>query len=146
MGEKQAKPPGLLVLLDVLRGVALFGILCVNLPLIALPLSEAMGGDNALEAMTPDAWVAALVRMLGENKFMALFSTLFGMGLALQIDRAEARGVAPGSFYPRRLLVLAGFGALNAVLIFFGVKLGRLQLARHLRQSLQHCLRTGPMG
>ena len=62
--------------LDVLRGVALFGILCVNLPLIALPLSEAMGGDNALEAMTPDAWVAALVRMLGENKFMALFSTL----------------------------------------------------------------------
>lgn len=106
--------------LDVLRGVALFGILCVNLPLIALPLSEAMGGDNALEAMTPDAWVAALVRMLGENKFMALFSTLFGMGLALQIDRAEARGVAPGSFYPRRLLVLAGFGVLNAVLIFFG--------------------------
>ncbi|MEC8652830.1 MAG: DUF418 domain-containing protein [Planctomycetota bacterium] len=106
--------------LDVLRGVALFGILCVNLPLIALPLAEAMGGDNALEAMTPDAWVAAFVRMLGENKFMALFSTLFGMGLALQIDRAEARGVAPGSFYPRRLLVLAGFGVLNAVLIFFG--------------------------
>lgn len=106
--------------LDVLRGVALFGILCVNLPLIALPLAEAMGGDNALEAMSSEAWTTALVRMLGENKFMALFSTLFGMGLALQVDRAEARGVAPSSFYPRRLLVLAGFGVLNAVLIFFG--------------------------
>ena len=74
--------------LDVLRGVALFGILCVNLPLIALPLAEAMGGDNALEAMSSESWTTALVRMLGENKFMALFSTLFGMGLALQVDRA----------------------------------------------------------
>ena len=107
-------------LLDVLRGVALFGILVVNLPLIALPLSEAMGSANALEAGTSDEWIAALVRMFAENKFMALFSTLFGAGLALQVDRAEARGVAPSSFYPRRLLVLAAFGALNGALVFFG--------------------------
>ena len=80
-----------LELLDVLRGVALFGIFVVNLPLIGLPFSEAMGEPSVWEESSADTWTAALVRMLAENKFMALFSTLFGMGLALQVDRATAR-------------------------------------------------------
>jgi uncharacterized protein len=113
-------PSERLEVLDVLRGVALFGILVVNLPLIGLPFSEAMGGPSVWAASTAEAWTAGLVRALFENKFMALFSLLFGMGLALQVDRAEARGVAPRSFYPRRLIALACFGALNATLVFFG--------------------------
>jgi len=104
----------------VLRGVALFGILVVNLPLIALPFSEAMGGPSVWAESSSDTWTAALVRALAENKFMTLFSLLFGMGLALQVDRAEARGVAPRAFYPRRLFALAVFGVLNATMIFFG--------------------------
>jgi len=107
-------------LLDVLRGVALFGIFVVNLPLIGLPFSEAMSEASVWEAGNADTWTAALVRMLAENKFMALFSTLFGIGPALQLDRAASRGVRLSSFYPRRLLVLAVFGVCNAVLIFFG--------------------------
>ncbi len=106
--------------LDVLRGVALFGILVVNLPVIGLPLSEAMDAPSLWSGSTADAWTAALVRALAENKFMTLFSLLFGMGLALQVDRARARGVATRTFYPRRLLALAAFGALNATLVFFG--------------------------
>ncbi|MGC6487997.1 MAG: DUF418 domain-containing protein [Planctomycetota bacterium] len=113
-------PRDRLELLDVLRGVALFGILVVNLPLIGLPFSEAMGGPSVWAESTVDTWTAALVRALAENKFMTLFSLLFGMGLALQVDRAEARGVNPRSFYPRRLLALAVFGVLNALMIFFG--------------------------
>ena len=109
-----------LELLDVLRGVALFGIFVVNLPLIGLPFSEAMGEPSVWEESSADTWTAALVRMLAENKFMALFSTLFGMGLALQVDRATARSVRLSTFYPRRLLVLAVFGVCNAVLVFFG--------------------------
>ncbi|MDG1491336.1 MAG: DUF418 domain-containing protein, partial [Planctomycetota bacterium] len=114
--------------LDVLRGVALFGILVVNLPFLGLPLSEAgdapslwaAGGAIGETGGGSGAWTAALIRALAENKFMGLFSLLFGMGLALQVDRAEARGVNPISFYPRRLVVLAAFGVLNGVFIFFG--------------------------
>ena len=106
--------------LDVLRGVALFGILLVNLPFLGMPLSEAAGGLSIWEGGGANAWAGALVRALAENKFMTLFSTLFGIGLALQVDRAAARGVEPSSFYPRRLMVLAVFGALNGTLIFFG--------------------------
>jgi len=110
--------------LDVLRGIALFGILLVNLPFLGLPFSEA-GNAPSLWAIDEAsggsaAWTAALIRALAENKFMGLFSLLFGMGLALQVDRAEARGVSPASFYPRRLAVLAAFGVLNGVCIFFG--------------------------
>ena len=88
--------------------------------MIGLPFSEAMGEASVWDTGNADTWTAALVRMLAENKFMALFSTLFGMGLALQVDRATNRGVQLSSFYPRRLLVLAVFGVCNAVLIFFG--------------------------
>ena len=106
--------------LDVLRGVALFGILVVNLPVIGLPFSQAMSGPSVWMESSADSWTAALVRALAENKFMTLFSMLFGMGLALQVDRAEERGIDPRTFYPRRLMTLAVFGALNATLIFFG--------------------------
>jgi len=106
--------------LDVLRGVALFGILVVNLPFLGMSMSETLGWPSIWDGGGANAWAGALVRALAENKFMALFSTLFGVGLALQVDRAEARGVDPSSFYPRRLKVLALFGALNGTLIFFG--------------------------
>ena len=98
--------------LDVLRGVALLGILMVNLPFLGLPLAEAGEAPRLFVEGGASAWTAALVRALAENKFMGLFSLLFGMGLALQVDRAEARGVNPRSFYPRRLAVLAAFALL----------------------------------
>ncbi|MDA7936510.1 DUF418 domain-containing protein [bacterium] len=106
--------------LDVLRGVALFGILVVNLPFLGMPMSEAMGGPSIWEGGGANAWASALIRALAQNKFMTLFSTLFGIGLALQVDRAAARGVEPSSFYPRRLMLLAVFGVLNGTMIFFG--------------------------
>jgi len=117
---RPASPSERIEFLDVLRGVALFGILLVNLPFLGLPLSEAGEAPSLWGPGGAGAWTAALVRGLAENKFMGLFSLLFGMGLALQVDRAEARGVNPKSFYPRRLAVLAAFGVLNGVFIFFG--------------------------
>lgn len=125
--------------LDVLRGVALFGILLVNLPFLGLPLAEAGEAPRLVGEGGASAWTAALVRALAENKFMGLFSLLFGMGLALQVDRAEARGVNPRSFYPRRLAVLAVFGVLNAVCVFFGDILLPYAVAGTLLFLLRRC-------
>ena len=125
--------------LDVLRGVALFGILMVNLPFLGLPLAEAGEAPRLFGEGGASAWTAALVRALAENKFMGLFSLLFGMGLALQVDRAEARGVNPRSFYPRRLAVLAVFGVLNAVCVFFGDILLPYAVAGTLLFLLRRC-------
>ena len=109
-----------IVAMDVLRGFALFGVLFVNLPSFAMTSDVAYvppgpgGADQA-------AW-AALVG-LGMMKFVALFSLLFGMGLVLQMQRAEARGGDPRAFralYLRRLALLGAFGLLHGVFLFVG--------------------------
>src|SRR5262249_28099653 len=61
-----------------------------------------------------------LVLILVQAKFVALFAFLFGLGFAVQMTRAEARGVSFFSFYPRRLIALAIFGLIHGLLIWWG--------------------------
>ena len=87
-------------LLDVLRGLALFGVLYVNLH------------DFGSEQVTGPAHNAARFFMLSvfESKFFGLFSLLFGMGFALQLRRADAGGTSLFRVYWRRLAVLFVLG------------------------------------
>ncbi len=104
---------------DVLRGFALFGILFVNMELFSHPFQSLV-----LPADPASPWIdrAAiwLVHFLGEGKFYSLFSLLFGLGLALQMERVEARGGRFVPLYLRRLLVLFAIGAGHAFLIWVG--------------------------
>ncbi len=105
---------------DVLRGVALLGILVMNIyafglvwPAYTNPL--LMGGTGPLDMGT--WWVTHL---LFEMKFMTIFSMLFGAGLALMAERAEARGQRFGGVYYRRIFWLLVMGATHAYLVWFG--------------------------
>lgn len=112
-------PSRRLVVLDVLRGFALFGVLIVNIPFASLPgeyaLSPTTGASSPLRDLIP--W--ALVKGLGETKFVSLFSLLFGIGLVLQTQRAEARGGST-RFYLRRLFILGVVGLFHGALLWFG--------------------------
>lgn len=55
-----------------------------------------------------------------QGKFISIFSFLFGMGFAIQMSRAEAKGARFMSFYPRRLLALALFGLVHGIVIWGG--------------------------
>lgn len=55
-----------------------------------------------------------------QGKFISLFSFMFGLGFAIQLSRAEARGVRFMGFYPRRLLALALFGLIHGIFIWAG--------------------------
>jgi uncharacterized protein len=57
---------------------------------------------------------------IGFGKFMTLFSTLFGLGFAVQMLRAEERGASAVPLYARRLGVLMGIGLAH----MFGLWLG----------------------
>ena len=76
--------------IDVLRGFALLGILVMNVQSFAMPAAAYFNptafGD--LEGANKFVWVAG--RMLADQKFMAIFSMLFGAGIILIADRAEA--------------------------------------------------------
>lgn len=105
--------------IDVLRGMALFGILAANMRAFVAPLDTY---DNIQVLFHGRADVAGqfLIDFLFQGKFISIFSFLFGMGFAIQLSRAEARGVKFLSFYPRRLLALAIFGLIHGILIWAG--------------------------
>lgn len=106
-------------IVDILRGFALFGILLVNMTYFIHPFQTAV---FPLDPATPwyDKAAAWLIKFLGEGKFYTLFSLLFGLGLALMMERIEARGGRFVPLYLRRLLILLGFGLVHAFFIWIG--------------------------
>ena len=104
--------------LDVLRGVALFGIFIMNMP----GFGRSMFAAPVTELAPLDAWVAWLRDLLFAGKFNLLFGLLFGIGFHLQLDRLE--GARPGGgatiVYARRLAVLLAIGLVHAALLWSG--------------------------
>lgn len=105
--------------LDVLRGMALFGVLSVNLVTGFRVSIFAQFLPPEAPAGWPDALVGALVRHGLEMKAMAVFSLLFGVGLGIQYQQLSAAG-RPLYWLARRMLVLLGFGLLHLLLLWNG--------------------------
>ncbi len=106
-------------IVDILRGFALFGILFVNMTIFSRPIQAIL---FPVDPATPwfDYVAKWLIYFLGEGKFYALFSMLFGLGLTLQMKRIEGRGERFVPLYLRRLIVLLGIGIIHAFLIWMG--------------------------
>lgn len=113
------RPERRIVAIDVLRGVALLGVLCVNL------INEFRVSifQQFLPASTGGSWldhaVQATVSVGMELKAFALFSLLFGVGLAIQFERLAATSRRL-PLLTRRLLVLLGFGLIHLCFIWNG--------------------------
>ena len=106
--------------IDVLRGFALLGILVMNVQSFAMPQAAYFNptayGD--LEGANLYVWLAG--RMLADQKFMTIFSMLFGAGIVLMAGRAEARGGTAGRVHYRRMGWLLVIGLLHAHLLWYG--------------------------
>jgi len=100
--------------LDILRGVALMGILIMNMPGFSTSFfAEADGSHLWPSALDQNAEM--LREALFSGKFNSLFSLLFGIGFTIQFTRMAERD--PGhatALYLRRLTVLAVLGVLHA--------------------------------
>jgi uncharacterized protein len=105
--------------LDILRGMSLFGILAGNMRAFSAP-AAVYGHIAALFPGRLDAIVQSCIFILVQGKFVALFSLLFGMGFAIQMTRAEARGVSFMPLYLRRMLALGLFALIHGLLIWWG--------------------------
>src|SRR5687767_4552776 len=90
--------------LDVLRGMALLGVLVANVWLWFSGLYLRMAEFRPqLVRLTPDTAVHHLISVLVSGKSIAIFSFLFGVGLAMQVLRAEAAGEDAAPRYRRRM-------------------------------------------
>ncbi len=95
--------PTRIVALDVLRGVALMGIIFVNVE----PVTGFASGLANLD--DPSGWLQLFV----QQRFFPLFSLLFGISFSLIFASAERRHAKPRVVLLRRLLVLLPVGVLH---------------------------------
>src|SRR4051812_6018689 len=79
--------------IDILRGLALFGVLTVNLlTLFRIPLLEHILSPHR-DPGVMNHLVDLLSTVFLEFKALTIFSFLFGVGIAIQVKRAESRKV-----------------------------------------------------
>jgi uncharacterized protein len=114
--------------IDILRGVALFGVLTVNLVTEFRVSIFAQFTAASAEPGPVDRIVMGFVRYGLELKAFALFSFLFGVGLAMQFERLSGTR-RPLYWLTRRLLVLLAFGLVHLLLIWNGDILTEYALA-----------------
>jgi uncharacterized protein len=106
--------------LDVLRGIAVLGILIINMQsfsmINAAYINPAAYGD--LSGINKNIWI--LSHVLADQKFLSLFSMLFGAGIVLFAQNVEDRGFLPARFYYRRLFWLFTIGLLHGYIFWHG--------------------------
>lgn len=107
-------------ILDVLRGIAIFGILLNNI--------YGFSGFGNLQdkqrkqfpTFSLDETLNFFQVMLVEGKFYSLFSLLFGIGFSIILIRNEKKGVNPLRVFYRRLFVLLLIGAAHIYFLWEG--------------------------
>ena len=105
--------------LDILRGLALFGVLLVNLlTIFRVSLFAHIAGTD-LPDDAAGRIISTITAVFLEFKAFTLFSFLFGAGIAVQMERLSSRGGAT-VFLLRRFLVLLAIGIVHLVLIWNG--------------------------
>lgn len=121
-----AAPPGpvpgseRITSVDTLRGVAVLGILVMNIYAFAMPAAAygnplLMGGTEWYNLAT---WY--VTHIVFDQKFMTIFSMLFGGGLVIMWQRTRSKDTEFGRIYFRRQLWLLLIGIAHAYLIWFG--------------------------
>jgi uncharacterized protein len=105
--------------LDVMRGIAVLGILAVNAAFFAAPWQTGINPTLAPLAVSEGTlWSWWAMHVFFEMKFITLFSLLFGASLYLIGGARE--DVERGALLRRRLLWLAAFGVIHGALIWYG--------------------------
>jgi len=96
--------------LDIVRGVAVMGILAMKIYSFSLPLGAyfnptVYGGASGIDLAT---WYADF--LLFDGKMRGLFSLLFGASALLVIERAQARERSAAMTHYSRMVWLFAFG------------------------------------
>ena len=104
--------------LDVLRGLALFGIITANMILYSLYVDLPEAAQATLSTHATDRVLDFLELTFIEGKFYTIFSVLFGVGFSILLTRAQARTTSFQRFFLRRMSFLFLIGLAHAALIW----------------------------
>jgi uncharacterized protein len=118
--EPDEVKPDRIAALDLIRGVAVLGILAINIAGFADPLIATTTPHLPHPGTLADEIAFAASFLLFEGKMRALFTILFGASMLLFLERAEAAGKDAAPLQMRRLGWLMLFGYLHFALIWWG--------------------------
>lgn len=113
-------PKKRIIALDILRGVAVLGILVMNIQSFSMP-SVAYSNPMSFERMQGnDLWVWLVSHVFGDQKFMSIFSMLFGASLVMLSQKARKEHLRSTDLQNRRLIFLGIFGLIHAYFFWYG--------------------------
>ncbi|MBB1282940.1 DUF418 domain-containing protein [Flavisolibacter sp. BT320] len=115
------QPAQRIQVIDTLRGMALLGILLMNIPYFSTPEVAAENLNVWGEYSGPNFYTWWVVNGLFEGTMRATFSMLFGAGAILLLTKLENKSsdINPADIYYRRLLWLFLFGLINAFVLLW---------------------------
>jgi len=106
--------------IDVLRGVAVLGILVMNIQDFSMIAAAYSNPSVSGYYDGRDFWIWLASHLFFDQKFMTVFSLLFGAGVMLFTSRVEARGERSQALHFRRMGWLILFGIVHAYFIWSG--------------------------
>lgn len=101
------------VTLDAVRGVAILGILLLNITAFGLPKAAYLNPAWYGDITSRDAWTWALLDLFAQVKFLTLFALLFGAGLHMLLPRGKR-------WIQSRLTLLVLLGFCHGLLLWDG--------------------------
>jgi uncharacterized protein len=141
-----ARPDERIDVIDALRGAALAGVLLANLGPLSLYELLTDEQKRALPTAAFDRIATAVMHLFVDGKAITVFSLLFGVGFALQLDRKgtnEGHGRERVRVFLRRIAILLAIGLVHAhfvwwgdILVWYAVVGALLVLVRHASDAM----------
>lgn len=112
--------PARIATLDIVRGIAVMGILAMNIVAFSMPFQAYMNPTAyGLESQADlGSWIFSFIFI--DGKMRGLFSFLFGASTLLVIQQARAAGESPAKIHYARMFWLLIFGLIHFYFIWFG--------------------------
>ncbi|WP_086868189.1 DUF418 domain-containing protein YeiB [Kosakonia pseudosacchari] len=101
------------VTLDFIRGIAILGILLLNITAFGLPKAAYLNPAWYGDITASDAWTWALLDLFAQVKFLSLFAILFGAGLQMLLPRGKR-------WIQSRLTLLVLLGFIHGLIFWDG--------------------------
>ncbi len=128
-------------IIDALRGIALFGILAVNIQSAVWSLGGPTLGQLDEVSTLLDRATVLLTSFFLEFKFYPIFCFCFGYGFAVQARKWRARGDNLKILFTRRMTFMLILGIFHGVFLWFGEILTRYAITGFI---LRHYISRGP--
>ena len=119
-GPAPTAPSDRIVSLDALRGVAILGILLINIQSFSMPEIVRINPTQYGDFTGINFLVWLLSHVFIERKFITLFALLFGAGVLLFVNAKEKQGYSAVKLHYRRTFWLLVIGGIHAYLLWDG--------------------------